>query len=91
MVASNVYNSNMTRTVTARFDGKVLVPTTPVELPIDQDLKLTISDSLPDNEKTPLQRLVEQLDQLPPATDLPADLSAQHDHYLYGTPKRQNP
>jgi hypothetical protein len=24
------------------------------------------------------------------ASDLPADLAAEHDHYLYGTPKRGN-
>lgn len=36
------------------------------------------------------ERIVERATALPPGTldSLPDDLAAQHDHYLYGTPKR---
>jgi hypothetical protein len=45
----------MTQTFTAHFDGKVIVPDEPVQLPVGQPL---------------------------------SDLAAQHDHYLYGSPKQ---
>jgi len=34
-------------------------------------------------------KLLEMLDKLPVNPDLPEDFAEQHDHYLYGTPKRQ--
>jgi len=37
-----------------------------------------------------LDTLLDEIDALPPM-DAPADFAAQHDHYLYGTPKRENP
>jgi hypothetical protein len=76
-------------TVRARFDGKVFVPEKPVDLPAGCELE--ISFAAPENEspgKTPLARLAEILDQLPANPDWPPDGAAQHDHYLYGTPKR---
>ena len=36
------YNDTMTRTLTARFDGKVIVPDDRPELPINQRLRLTV-------------------------------------------------
>ena len=41
--------------------------------------------------KRPLLELLEILGQFPPNPDWPEDAAAQHDHYLYGTPKRPNP
>ena len=35
-----------------------------------------------------LSRLADIAGQFPVNPDLPTDLAAQHDHYLYGTPKR---
>jgi hypothetical protein len=32
--------------------------------------------------------LIDQLDRLPGDPDWPEDAAAQHDHYLYGAPKR---
>ncbi len=36
----------------------------------------------------PLLKLAEIIDQFPSDHDWPPDFAAQHDHYLYGTPKR---
>jgi hypothetical protein len=77
----------------AHFDGKVLVPDEPVKLPVNCALELHIQRVAPDapgavNGK-PLLRLLKALDELPDNPDWPADGAAQHDHYLYGLPKRQ--
>lgn len=34
-------------------------------------------------------QFLEEVEQLPIVEDLPEDLSYQHDHYLYGHPKKQ--
>jgi hypothetical protein len=77
----------------AHFDGKVLVPDEPVKLPVNCALELHIQRVGPDapgavNGK-PLLRLLKALDELPDNPGWPADGAAQHDHYLYGLPKRQ--
>lgn len=33
-------------------------------------------------------RFLEEIEKMPAAEDLPEDLSHQHDHYLYGLPKK---
>lgn len=79
----------MTTTLRAHFDGKVLVPDEPVELPTDCVLQLEVtSHGTVPNDPTPLERLAQIARELPDDLDLPADGAAQHDHYLYGTPKR---
>jgi hypothetical protein len=74
----------------AHFDGKVIVPDQAVDLPLGRPLVVRVEtpgDTGPAAEDLPrpaLQWLAEN------AVDdeLPGDLSAQHDHYLYGTAKR---
>jgi hypothetical protein len=39
-------------------------------------------------EKSPLLELIDRLDAMPPDPSWPEDAAAQHDHYLYGQPKR---
>jgi len=73
----------MTTTLRVRFDGKVITPMEPADLPIGREFEIQVSDPL----KMPLQELGELLDQLPFDPDMPPDAAAQHDHYLYGTPK----
>jgi hypothetical protein len=74
----------------AHFDGKVIVPEEAVNLPLDRPFKVHIEpcdEPVPASKDSPqsaLQWLVENAVD----DDLPRDLSAQHDHYLYGTPKR---
>jgi hypothetical protein len=75
-------------TLTARFDGKVLIPDQPVMLPMNCALKVQVEPMqqvLPSD--APLHSLVELAKRFP-ATDGSRDGAAQHDHYLYGLPKR---
>ena len=73
----------MTRIIKAHFDGKVFVPDEPVELPVGQSLQIQVE--LANGTVGPFADLVRFAADLP---DAPSDLAAQHDHYLYGTPKR---
>ena len=98
-------------TLTAHFDGKVLIPDEPVNLPVDCALELHVEPvkksstganplkSLvelakrfpvagPTDGEKPLLKLLQALEKLPENPDWPADGAAQHDHYLYGLPKR---
>jgi hypothetical protein len=73
--------------IKAHFDGKVLVPDEPVDLPVNQPLEVYVASDKTD--ETPLMVLAKTLSQFPPNPDSPADGAAQHDHHLYGVPKRQ--
>jgi hypothetical protein len=74
----------------AHFDGKVIVPEDAVDLPRDRPFLVRVETSddteqaMESSESSALQWLAENAVQ----DELPADLSAQVDHYLYGTPKR---
>lgn len=74
-------------TLKARYDGRVFIPEGPVNLPAGCELEIAIT-LLAHNT---LAELGQALQQLPSDPDWPADGAAQHDHYLYGTPKRENP
>ncbi len=78
------------KTINAHFDGKVFVPDEPVQLPMNSPVTLRV-ESATETDEPPLLRLVRALDKLPHGSDARTDGAAQHDHYLYGTPKRQNP
>ncbi|HZZ27215.1 MAG TPA: hypothetical protein VFE46_04340 [Pirellulales bacterium] len=73
----------MTHTISVHFDGKVLVPDEPLQLPVGQSLRvhLELTDSTTD-------KFADFLNLAADLPDAPTDLSVQHDHYLYGTPKR---
>jgi hypothetical protein len=73
----------MSHSLTAHFDGQNIVPDEPVQLPIGQRLRVHVElvGPLPPR----FAGLLHFASDLP---DAPQDLSAQHDHYLYGTPKR---
>jgi len=74
--------------LTAHFDGKVLIPDEPVKLPLNCALRVQVEPvrPTPPTDK-PLRRWVE-LAKRHPVTDGPSDGAAQHDHYLYGLPKK---
>jgi hypothetical protein len=75
-------------TLKARFDGRVFIPEQPVNLPVGYILEIPIAYlPAPGGSKRPLAELLGLLEQLPANPDWPADGAAQHDHYLYGTPK----
>jgi len=77
------------KTLRAHFDGKVLQFDEPVDLPVNAPLKVDVHFAAPEaSTSTPLQDLAGLLNDLPADPDWPADGAAQHDHYLYGTPKR---
>jgi hypothetical protein len=72
----------------AHFDGKVIVPDDPVDLRPGQDLIVQIEPAHPDRaqQESALKWLVENSVE---SLEIPADLAEQHDHYLYGSPKRE--
>jgi hypothetical protein len=79
--------------VKARFDGQVLVPDEPVNLPAGQPVSVSIDPTPPAPATTamPLLDLSDALDRLPCDASWPDDSAAQHDHYLYGAPSGQDP
>lgn len=72
-------------TIKARFDGKVFIPDEPVNLPAGSEIEISIAAP---NGASTLAGLVEIGKAYPDNPDSPTDLAAQHDHYLYGTPKQ---
>jgi hypothetical protein len=70
----------------ARFDGKVLVPDQPLDLPPNQRVVVRIEPVMDESGQnhSALKWIAEN------AVDaaLPEDLAHQHDHYLYGKPKK---
>lgn len=81
----------MTKKVRAVFDGKVFCPEEPVELEINGHYVLNIEpvkkEDLIENDKAESDAAFD-LASLAVKTGIP-DLAAEHDHYLYGTPKRE--
>lgn len=75
-------------TIHAHFDGKVIVPDEPIDLRPNQPVIVRIE---PLGEETDVSAL-EWIDANAVDSDaLPLDLAHQHDHYLYGRPKKDNP
>ena len=86
--------------VKAHFDGKVIVLDEPVDLPKGKPLLVQIDvvqqPKPPKPAKKPKRRRKGQsfwdwLAENAVDDTLPADLGHQHDHYLYGTPKKPDP
>jgi hypothetical protein len=74
--------------IRGHFDGKVIVPDEPVDLPRNQELIVHIETvkAHPSNEQpSSLQWIA---DHAVEDAELPDDLSTNVDHYLYGTEKR---
>jgi hypothetical protein len=72
-------------TVHAHFDGTVIVPDEPLDLRRNQALIVQIEPLEGDVEESALAWIAAN------AADsdaLPPDLADQHDHYLYGRPKK---
>ena len=73
----------MATSFSGHYDGRVIVPDQPLSLPIGEKLWLRVEAT--DEGSQPFADLAQFAADLP---DSPGDLSSQHDHYLYGTPKR---
>ena len=78
----------MSRTVTVVYDGEVFRPLERVDLPPNTRGRVTIADEVENQPRGATPRAVQRILERARALDLPPDLAAQHDHYLYGTPKR---
>jgi len=75
--------------IKARFDGHVFVPEGPVDLPVGCELEIPLPTPPPQRQVDhPLAALADLLSRFPGNPEWPADGAAQHDHYLYGTPKK---
>jgi len=73
----------------AHFDGDVIVPEQPVDLPRERSFVAEVeaagsAEAAAGSPHSALQWLADNAVD----DDMPTGLSAQHDHYLYGTPKR---
>jgi len=74
----------MSITIDVVFDGEVLRPQQPLELTPNQHYSITIET---ESESTSVNAW-EYLATLAGTIDGPTDWSTEHDHYIYGTPKR---
>ncbi len=93
----------MSITIDATYEGGVLVPAQPLPLGEHERVRVTVeprderkaeSRTDPTNSKrcqlSLAERIVARAHALPPEVleSLPVDGASQHDHYIYGTPKR---
>ncbi|MGK7922097.1 MAG: hypothetical protein AB4080_19040 [Trichodesmium sp.] len=77
----------MNKTVTVTFDGTALHPDSPLNLKPNKRYRIQIisEEQLTD---IPKENAWDILESLAGTCEAPEDWSIQHDHYLYGTPKR---
>ena len=75
----------MNKRVTAVYDGQVLRPDAPLDLELDKRYIITIQ---PDGKASPQEDAWDILESLAGSIEAPSDWSIEHDHYLYGTPKK---
>ena len=75
----------MVRTLTVVFDGEVLRPEDTIDLKLNGRYRVTVEDEVEISEE---QSAWEVLEQLTGTVEAPEDWAAEHDHYLYGSPKR---
>lgn len=78
--------------IQAIYENGVFKPIDAIELPDKTQVKLEVQRfAQPDGGQAadmPLSGLAAIAHQYPANDDLPSDSAAQHDHYLYGVPKR---
>ena len=74
-------------TIRCHFDGKVLIPEEPIELPEGEPLVAHVERSAKP-ETRPQSSLQWLFDHAVDDPSAPEDLTYQHDHYLYGLPKK---
>jgi hypothetical protein len=78
----------MTKKIQAIFDGKVLCPEEPVDLEINGRYILNIEPVIDNDGKEELETdAAYDISSLAVKTGI-SDLATEHDHYLYGTPKK---
>lgn len=75
-------------TVNAHYDGRVIIPDEPLDLPPNQALVVrieTVASTTENSEASALSWLAANAVENPTQ---PTDLADQHDHYLYGVPMK---
>ena len=72
-------------TFKARFDGQVFLPELPLELEKDTVYTISVEKSRPAAEGASMW---DYLREVAGTVNAPEDWSAEHDHYIHGTPKR---
>lgn len=77
----------MSKTLTAVFDGDVLRPDSPLELKPNTRYVITIESV---EQSVASGDAWDVLEAMTGTVEAPSDWSCKHDHYLYGTPKRQS-
>ena len=75
----------MDETLTAVFDGEVLRPDTPTDLEPNTRYVITVRKA---SAQAAAGDAWDVLDEHAGTLEAPEDWAAEHDHYLYGTPKR---
>jgi AF2212-like len=78
----------MEKTLTVVFDGTVFRPAEPVDLEPNTSCVITIVSHT--SPPCKIEDAWDVLDQMTGTIDGPEDWSTEHDHYLYGTPKRHD-
>ena len=73
------------------YDGKVIVPEGPVNLPAGERLLITLRLMRKRKGSKKQSALQWMADNAVADDRLPSDLAHEHDHYLYGTPKKGKP
>jgi hypothetical protein len=75
----------------AHFDGQHICPDEPVSLPENVPLHVTVDETAaaPPSTNGSLD-LFDRLESGAGLIDGPADWAAEHDHYLYGAPKKSD-
>lgn len=75
-------------TIHAIYENGVFRPLDAVELPEKSEVELSFRPAETTQGHPALARLLKIAETFPDNPDTPTDFAAQHDHYLYGTPKR---
>ncbi len=76
----------MEQPIVVTFDGQVLRPETPVDLEINKQYRVTLTPIATSDDASAW----DVLDVLAGTVETAPDWAAEHDHYLYGTPKHQS-
>ena len=75
-------------TIKCHFDGKSLVPDEPINLAPGESVVAHIERPGIPEQNGKASALEWLFEQAVDDSSVPEDLSYQHDHYLYGTPKK---
>jgi predicted DNA-binding antitoxin AbrB/MazE fold protein len=72
----------------AIYENGIFRPIEPVDLPDACEVEISVQSRQTAPQLSTLARLAEIGRRFPANPELPEDLAAQHDHYLYGLPKQ---